>query len=184
MSRIGKQPVPVPQGVDVAIDGGTIKVKGTNGELSWAWHPRIGVEYDADKRQVIVTRPNDQRQSRALHGLTRSLIENMVDGVQKHFEKRLEIQGVGYNATLAGQVLQLSVGYANTVRIPVPENVICEVPAPTQIVVKSMDKQACGQLAADIRSVRPPEPYKGKGIRYAGEHVRRKAGKALAGGGK
>ena len=184
MSRIGKKPVSVPAGVDVQVQGQTIKVKGKNGELSWNCHPKMQVRYDGAAREVVVTRPDDQRQNRALHGLTRSLINNMVRGVETHFEKRLEIQGVGYNASLAGKTLKLSVGYANTVNVPIPENVICELPDNTHIVLKSANKQAVGQVAAVIRAVRPPEPYKGKGIRYQGEYVRRKAGKALAGGGK
>jgi large subunit ribosomal protein L6 len=141
------------------------------------------VSYDADARAIQVTRPNDEPQNRALHGLTRSLIGNMVQGVVEPFEKRLEIQGVGYNATLQGKFLQLQVGYANAVRLPIPANVICEVPDNTHVVLKSTDKQAVGQFAAEVRGVRPPEPYKGKGIRYQGEYVRRKAGKAFASGG-
>jgi large subunit ribosomal protein L6 len=144
----------------------------------------MAVHYDESTRTITVTRPNDQRSNRELHGLTRSLIDNMVTGVTTPFERRLEIVGVGYNANLAGKVLKLSVGYANTVELPLPDGVTCEVPAPTQIIVRSADKQKVGQFAADIRSVRPPEPYKGKGVRYHGEFVRRKAGKALAGGGK
>ena len=184
MSRIGKKPVPVPAGIDVQIQERTIRVKGKHGELSWSWHPNMQVSFDAGSREVVISRPDDHRQNRALHGLTRSLINNMVRGVETPFEKRLEIQGVGYNASLAGKSLKLSVGYANTVNIPIPSNVVCELPDNTHIVLKSADKQAVGQLAAVIRGVRPPEPYKGKGIRYQGEYVRRKAGKALAGGGK
>ena len=179
MSRIGKKLIPVAQGVDVAINDGTIRIQGKNGELEFQWHPNMQVVWDEGAREVRVERPNDQRQNRALHGLTRALIANMVRGVQEHFERRLEIQGVGYQASLAGKDLALQVGFANTVRLPIPENVICEVPAPTQIVVKSADKHAVGQFAANIRRVRPPEPYKGKGIRYVGEYVRRKAGKAF-----
>ena len=179
MSRIGKKPIPVASGVEVAISDGTIQVKGKNGELSFEWHPNVSVDWDTDAREIRVTRPNDQPQNRALHGLTRALIANMVQGVQEYFERQLEIQGVGYQATLAGQDLSLQVGYANTVVLPVPAGVICEVPATTQIIVKSADKHAVGQFAANIRRVRPPEPYKGKGIRYKGEHVRRKAGKAF-----
>lgn len=182
MSRIGKKPVPVPEGVEVNVAGRSVTVKGKNGELSLDCHPNIAVAYDGDAREIRVTRPNDQRFNRALHGLTRSLLDNMVTGVTTYFEKRLEIVGVGYNAQLTGQTLRLNVGYANTVEMPIPENVLCEVPDPTHIVVKSADKQAVGQFAAEVRAVRPPEPYKGKGIRYQGEHVRRKAGKAFAGG--
>ncbi len=138
------------------------------------------VAYDDSAREITVARPDDQRSNRELHGLTRSLIDNMVTGVSTPFEKRLEIVGVGYNAQLDGNNLKLSVGYANTVVLPVPDGVTCEVPDATHVIVRSPDKQMVGQFAADIRSVRPPEPYKGKGIRYQGEHVRRKAGKALA----
>jgi large subunit ribosomal protein L6 len=137
------------------------------------------VAWDSSAREITVQRPDDLRQNRALHGLTRALIANMVQGVQTPFEKRLEIQGVGYQATLQGKTLALQVGYANTIKLPIPAGVTCEVPAPTQIVVKSADKHAVGQFAANIRRVRPPEPYKGKGIRYVGEMVRRKAGKAF-----
>lgn len=173
----------VPQGVDVVVSGTAITVKGKHGELMLEHHPRMTVRYDESAREVRVERPNDQRENRALHGLTRSLINNMVQGVQQPYEKRLEIVGVGYQATLNGNQLSLQVGYANTVTMPVPEKVTCEVPAPTQIVVRSPDKHAVGQFAANIKAVRPPEPYKGKGIRFQGEHVRRKAGKAFASGG-
>lgn len=183
MSRIGKKPISVPGDVDVALNDGTVTVKGKNGELSFAWHPSMAVEYNDGDREIVVNRPNDQRQNRALHGLTRSLIDNMVTGVTTPYEKRLEIVGVGYNAVLDGGVLNLSVGYANTVRLKVPDGVTCEVPDPTHVIVRSPDKQKAGQFAADIRAVRKPEPYKGKGIRYQDEHVRRKAGKAFAGGG-
>lgn len=183
MSRIGKKPVAVPDGVDVNVASGTIKVKGKHGELSWKYHTAMKVNYDSSARRIDVARPNDSRQNRALHGLTRSLINNMVQGVVTPFEKRLEIQGVGYNASLQGKVLSLQVGYANAVKLPVPDNVICELPDNTHIVLKSADRQAVGQFAANVRSVRPPEPYKGKGIRYQGEYVRRKAGKAFASGG-
>jgi large subunit ribosomal protein L6 len=179
MSRIGKQPVVVPDGVDVSINSGTITVKGKGGELPFTYHQKMKVAFDKDAKKITVTRPDDQRESRALHGLTRAIIQNMVEGVVKPFEKRLEIQGVGYNAQLVGTTLRLTVGFANTVEMPVPKGVICEVPNPTNIVVRSADKQAVGQFAANIRRVKPPEPYKGKGIRYQGEHVRRKAGKAF-----
>lgn len=183
MSRIGKKPVPIPAGVEVSVKDGSIQVKGKEGNLTFQYHPAMTVEFDDGEKQVVVTRPNDQRQNRALHGLTRSIINNMVTGVVTPFEKRLEIVGVGYNAVLDNNTLNLSVGYANTVKLPVPDGVICEVPDQTHVVVKSADKQKVGQFAADIRAVRPPEPYKGKGVRYQGEHVRRKAGKAFAGAG-
>lgn len=179
MSRIGKKPIPVASGVDVALEGNSIRVKGKNGELAHAWHPRMQVHWDQEAREIRVQRPDDQRQNRALHGLTRALIANMVQGVQQPYEKRLEIQGVGYQASLQGKEIALQVGFANTVKLPVPAGVTCEVPAPTQIVVRGADKHAVGQFAANIRRVRPPEPYKGKGIRYVGESVRRKAGKAF-----
>jgi len=183
MSRIGKKPVSVPDGVDVTVAGTTITVKGKNGELSLTYHPNMTVAFDADAKQVVVTRPDDQKQNLALHGLTRSLINNMVTGVTTYFEKRLEIVGVGYNAVVDGKILQLQVGFANAVRLPIPESVLCELADPTHVALKSADKQAVGQFAAEIRRVRPPEPYKGKGIRYQDEHVRRKAGKAFASGG-
>jgi len=182
MSRIGKKPVTIPDGTEVKLDSGSISVKGKNGELSFEYHPNMEVEVDADAKEVRVIRPNDVRLNKALHGLTRSLIANMVQGVNEYYERRLEIVGVGYQATLENNVkLHLQVGFANTVTLPVPTGVICELPDNTHILVKSADKQAVGQFAADIRGVRPPEPYKGKGIRYQGEHVRRKAGKAFAG---
>lgn len=180
MSRIGRQPVVVPDGVDVAINNGTITIKGKNGELPFTYHPKMSVEYSTDDKKIVVTRPDDSRECRALHGLTRSLIDNMVKGVVTPFEKQLEIQGVGYNAQLEGNKLRLQVGFANTVILEVPKGVDCEVNKPgTLITVRSADKQAVGQFAANIRRVRPPEPYKGKGIRYVGEYVRRKAGKAF-----
>ena len=177
MSRIGKKPVAVPDKVSVSISGQEVTVKGPEGELKLQVHPNISVvEEDGTLK---VTRPDDTRENRALHGLSRSLLQNMVDGVQKLFEKRLTIVGVGYNASLAGDKLSLQVGYANTIVLPVPAGVKVDVPAPTSVIVRSCDKQAVGQFAANVRSVRPPEPYKGKGIRYESEQVRRKAGKAF-----
>ena len=181
MSRIGKKPVPVAAGIDVSVSEQLVKVKGPKGELTLNVHPAMTVEFDSATREIKVARPDDQRQNRALHGLTRALIANMVAGVVKPFEKKLEIQGVGYQATLAGKNLSLQVGFANTIKLPVPPGVTCLVPQPTQILVSGIDKGVVGQFAANIRRVRPPEPYKGKGIRYSGEQVRRKAGKALAG---
>ena len=179
MSRIGKKPIGIPSGVDVAVSGSTVTVKGPAGELTLDPHENISVEVDGDAKEVRVNRPDDQRQNRALHGLTRALINNMVTGVAKPFERRLEIVGVGYNATLAGDKLKLNVGFANTVELSIPKGVQCEVPDATHVIVRSPDKQAVGQFAADVRGVRPPEPYKGKGVRYQDEHVRRKAGKAF-----
>ncbi|MEY2727630.1 MAG: ribosomal protein [Planctomycetota bacterium] len=177
MSRIGKKPVAVPASVKVDVSGSRVSVKGPAGELGLSVHPAMTVAVDGST--VMVSRPDDKRSSRALHGLTRSLIQNMVDGVVKPFEKKLEITGVGYNASLAAGKLTLQVGFANRIVLVVPAGVKCEVPDPTHVIVKSCDKQACGQFAAEVRSVRPPEPYKGKGIRYQDEHVRRKAGKAF-----
>lgn len=179
MSKIGKKPVSVPDGVEVTLSGGTFKAKGPAGELSFEFHPAMKVEVDAGAKEVRVSRPDDERANRALHGLTRSLINNLVTGVKQPFEKRLEISGVGYNAQLAGKTLKLQVGFANTIELPVPDGVTCEVPQPTEVVVKGPDKQKVGQFAAEIRRVRPPEPYKLKGIKYQGEYVRRKAGKAF-----
>jgi large subunit ribosomal protein L6 len=183
MSRIGRKPIAVPAGVDVRIAEGTVSVKGKSSELKFSPHKAMKVAFDAEKRLLTVTRPNDDPLSRALHGLTRSLLNNMVRGVQTPFEKRLEIQGVGYTASVSGKTLGLQVGYANTVKMPIPDGVTCELPDNTHIVVKSANKQLVGQFAADVRAVRPPEPYKGKGIRYHDEVVRRKAGKAFAGSG-
>jgi large subunit ribosomal protein L6 len=180
MSRIGKKPVPVPAGVEVKVDGGTITIKGKQGELSFTYHPAMNVEFDSEAKEINVIRPDDDRQNRALHGLTRALIANMVQGVETPFVKKLEIQGVGYQASLNGQKLSLQVGFANTIVLDVPKGVNCELPNATNIVVSGPDKHMVGQFAANIRSVRPPEPYKGKGIRYEGEYVRRKAGKAFA----
>lgn len=182
MSRIGKKPIPVAAGIDVAIIDGSVRVKGPQGELSFRHHPDMDVKWDADAREIVVERPDDLPENRALHGLTRALVANMVDGVQKPYEKQLEIQGVGYQASLNGQTLSLQVGYANTIKLQVPKVVKCELPSPTQIKLTSIDKHAVGQFAANIRRVRPVEPYKGKGIRYLGEQVKRKAGKAFASG--
>lgn len=181
MSRIGKQPIPVAAGLEVRLADGEISVKGPNGELSHRAHPSMSVEWDDGQREVRVTRPNDAPESRALHGMTRALIANMVRGVQEPFRKTLEIQGVGYQASLNGQELSLQVGFANTVRMQVPAGVNCEVKSPTQVIITSSDKQKCGQFAANIRAVRPAEPYNAKGIKYSDEQIRRKAGKAFAG---
>lgn len=182
MSRIGKKPIPVAAGLDVSINNGEVKVKGPQGELSLRPHPDMEVKWDGAARQIVIERPDDLPQNRALHGLTRALIANMVDGVQKPYEKQLEIQGVGYQASVSGQTLNLQVGYANTIKLAIPKIVKVELPSPTQINLKSIDKHAVGQFAANIRRVRPVEPYKGKGIRYVGEQVKRKAGKAFASG--
>jgi large subunit ribosomal protein L6 len=175
MSRIGRQPIPVPAGVSIAIDPGRVMVNGPLGELSQQVPLRMTVERRDE--ELVVTRPTDRGEDRALHGLTRSLIANMVEGVTKGFEKKLEIQGVGYRAALRGTALELNVGFSHTVVKDAPAGITYEVPTPTEILVKGIDKQQVGQIAAEIRKVRPPEPYKGKGIRYEGEYVRRKVGK-------
>ncbi len=180
MSRIGKKPISIPDKVEVTLNGRTVTVKGPTGTLTLDHHPGVSVRVDTAARQVIVERPDDARQSRALHGLTRALVNNMVQGIVTPFEKRLEVVGVGYQAQLQGKVLSLQVGFANTIKMPIPEGVTCELPSATLIVLKSSDKHKVGQFAANIRGVRPPEPYKGKGIRYQGEYIRRKAGKAFA----
>ena len=183
MSRIGKKPVPVPAGVTARVNGGMLSVKGPGGELSLKYHTAMKVVVDDAAAQIVVSRPDDERTNKALHGLTRSLVNNMVAGVVKPFERKLEIVGVGYQASIGGKTLNLQVGYANVVKLPIPPIVKCTLPDNTHITLQSPDKQAVGQFAAVIRKVRPPEPYKGKGIRYEGEYVRRKAGKAFASGG-
>jgi large subunit ribosomal protein L6 len=175
MSRIGKKPIEVPAGVLIAVDPGRVTVSGPKGELRQEVPQRMQIAQD--EGVITVTRPTERGEDRALHGLTRTLIANMVEGVTNGFEKRLEIQGVGYRAALAGTNLELQVGYSHTVRITPREGISFEVPIPTQIIVRGIDKQVVGQTAAEIRKVRPPEPYKGKGIRYEGEFVRRKVGK-------
>jgi large subunit ribosomal protein L6 len=175
MSRIGKQPIPVPASVSVSISPGRIHVNGPLGELVQQVPARMKVEQRDG--ELVVERPTERGDDRALHGLTRTLIANMVEGVTKGFEKRLEIQGVGYRATMRGDALEVAVGFSHPVVKEAPDGITFEVPAPTQIVVKGTDKQQVGQVAAEIRRIRPPEPYKGKGIRYEGEHVRRKVGK-------
>jgi large subunit ribosomal protein L6 len=175
MSRIGRAPIPVPDGVTVTITGQRVEVKGPKGELRHTVVEPIRVAQEDGS--VVVTRPTDRGPHRSLHGLSRTLVANMVRGVSEGFEKRLEIVGVGYRAQLRGNALEMAVGFSHPVTVTPPEGISFEVPAPTQIVVRGIDKQAVGQVAAEIRAVRPPEPYKGKGIRYAGEAVRRKVGK-------
>jgi large subunit ribosomal protein L6 len=175
MSRIGRKPIPVPDSVTVEVAPGSVAVKGPKGELSQALSPEMTVEQDDGN--VTVARPTDRAEHRALHGLTRSLIANMVEGVTNGYEKRLEIQGVGYRAALKGRSLELALGYSHPVAIEAPEGIDFEVPQPTEIIVRGIDKQLVGQVAADIRKRRPPEPYKGKGIRYRDEQVLRKVGK-------
>jgi large subunit ribosomal protein L6 len=175
MSRIGKTPIEIPAGVSVSLDPGRVIVNGPLGELNQQVPLRMKLE-QADG-EIVVSRPTERGDDRALHGLTRSLIANMVEGVTKGFEKRLEIQGIGYRAALRGQALELSVGFSHPVVVEPPAGITFEVPTPTEILVKGIDKQQVGQTAAEVRAVRPPEPYKGKGIRYEGEYVRRKVGK-------
>ena len=175
MSRIGKKPIELPEGVTVSVATGRVTVNGPRGELNQQVSDRM--EIVEEGATLTVKRPTDRGDDRALHGLTRSLIANMVDGVTQGFEKRLEIQGVGYRARLQGKALELSVGYSHPISITSPDGIEFEVPQPTQVIVRGIDKQLVGETAARIRRVRPPEPYKGKGIRYEGEHVRRKVGK-------
>ena len=175
MSRIGRQPIEVPAGVTVSVDPGRVMVAGPLGQLARQVPLRMKIEQSDG--EITVTRPTDRGDDRALHGLTRSLVANMVEGVTKGFAKNLQIRGVGYRATLKGATLELAVGYSHPVTFEPPQGITFEVPVPTQIVVKGTDKQQVGQIAAEIRKVRPPEPYKGKGIRYEGEYVRRKVGK-------
>jgi large subunit ribosomal protein L6 len=177
MSRIGKAPITVPSGVDVTVAGRTITVKGPKGELSRVLPGEISVRHDGDV--LVVERPGDEREHRALHGLTRSLVNNMVVGVTDGFRKQLDIVGVGYRAEAQGPAaIKMALGFSHPVNVKAPEGITFEVPTPTQVVVTGIDKEIVGQVAANIRSIRKPEPYKGKGVRYAGERVLRKAGKA------
>ena len=175
MSRIGKKPIPIPTGVTVTIEPEVVRVAGPRGDLQERKNRSIDVTQEGE--EILVTRPTDRAEHRALHGLTRTLIANMVEGVTTGFTKTLEIQGVGYRASMRGTDLELNVGYSHSVVKKPPQGITFEVPAVTQVVVKGIDKQKVGQVAAEIRAVRPPEPYKGKGIRYEGEYVRRKVGK-------
>ena len=176
MSRIGRQPIEIPSGVTVEVSpGGNVKVTGPLGSLEQRVPVRMQIAQDDGA--VTVTRPTERGEDRALHGLTRTLVANMVEGVTKGFEKHLEIQGVGYRAALRGAALELNVGYSHSVVKEAPQGITYDVPTPTEIIVKGIDKQQVGEIAAEVRDVRPPEPYKGKGIRYEGEYVRRKVGK-------
>lgn len=176
MSRIGKLPIPIPSGVDVSISGQTVRVKGPKGELSKEMHEEIRIA--VNDNEVVVTRPSDNKMHRSLHGLTRTLVANMIEGVTNGYEKGLEIRGVGYRAAKQGNKLVLTVGYSHPVEIEAPTGIEFDVPQPTRIGVRGIDKELVGAIAANVRSVREPEPYLGKGIAYVGERIRRKAGKA------
>ena len=176
MSRIGKQPIPIPSGVQVTLDGPAITIKGPKGELQRNVHPDMQVA--VDDGSIVVRRPSDRPNHRALHGLTRALLANMVIGVESGYSKTLEMQGVGYRVQLMGSNIQLAVGFSHPVDVAAPDGITFEIEGNTKIIVRGIDKELVGQTAAEIRKIRPPEPYKGKGIRYEGEHVRRKAGKA------
>jgi large subunit ribosomal protein L6 len=177
MSRIGKKPVPIPDGVKVSVSEREVAVEGKLGKLVWTHRPEVSVAVEADNKQVVVSRQSEDRLPRALHGLTRALIRNMVEGVSTGYEKRLEIQGVGYLAAVQKDILQLRVGFANEVHKKIPAGLTVTCPDQTHIVIRGTDRQKVGQFAAEVRAVRKPEPYKGKGVRYEGEQVRRKAGK-------
>ena len=179
MSRIGKAPVQIPKGVKIAIEAGAVKVEGPLGKLEQRLHTAVSVEVDPAGGLLSVNRADDNRVSRSVHGLTRALIANMVEGVEKGFEKKLEIVGVGYLAAIQNNVLQLRVGFANELHVPIPKGLTVTCPDQTHVSIKGIDKQQVGQFAAEVRALRKPEPYKGKGIRYENEQVRRKAGKAV-----
>jgi large subunit ribosomal protein L6 len=182
MSRIGRLPIAVPSGVDVTIDGRTLTVKGPKGSLTRELHPDIAVAREDNR--LVVTRPTEQKTHKQLHGLTRTLVNNMVVGVTDGYRKSLEITGVGYRAAKVGEKLQLNLGYSHPIEIAPPQGISFEVENPTRLAVVGIDKELVGQVAAQVRSTRKPEPYKGKGVRYAGEYIRRKAGKAGKIGGK
>ena len=179
MSRIGKSPVQIPKGVKVAVESGTLKVEGPLGKLEQRLHPAVSIEVDQTAGRLQVNRADDNRIARSVHGLTRALTANMVEGVTKGYEKKLEIVGVGYIAAIQKNTLQLRVGFANELQVPIPAGLTVTCPDQTHVVIKGIDKQLVGQFAAEVRSLRKPEPYKGKGIRYENEQVRRKAGKAV-----
>ncbi len=176
MSRIGRLPIAIPAGVDVTIDGSTITVKGPKGTLTRTVHSNMKVEKDGE--QITVTRPDDSKMNKSLHGLTRTLIANMVTGVNESYKKELEVNGVGYRVQMQGSNLVMNIGYSHQVIMASPEGITVECPAPNKIIISGADKQKVGQFAAEVREKRPPEPYKGKGIKYAEEHIRRKEGKA------
>lgn len=181
MSRIGNKPIPIPEGVKVSVQGRKISIEGPKGKLpEWEHRPEVSVKVDGDAKLVVVARENDERQARAFHGLTRALVANMVLGAKNGYEKRLEIIGVGYQATLKGKVVHLRVGFANELTKEVPTGLTVTCPDATHIVIQGCDKQLVGQFAAEIRSLRKPEPYKGKGVRYQGEQIKLKPGKAAS----
>ena len=179
MSRIGKQPVPIPAGVTVEVSGQTVKIKGPKGELTQEVHPAVSVKLDKENNRLVLERTNDETATRALHGTMRALVNNMVIGVTEGYRKELEVVGVGYQARIQGSDLTLIVGFSHPVVLTPPAQVTVEAPGPTQIIITGPDKQAVGEFAAKVRRIRPPEPYKGKGIRYRDEVIRRKAGKAF-----
>ncbi len=179
MSRLGRKPVTVPAGVQVALSDRVVSVEGPKGKLQWEFRPEVSVEHDASAKTLTVSRQSDQRLARALHGLTRAMMQNMMVGVTQGYEKRLELVGVGYIGAVLGQTLQLRVGLANELQVPIPTGLKVACPDQQHIVVQGIDKQLVGQFAAEVRALRKPEPYKGKGIRYMGEQVRRKQGKAI-----
>ena len=180
MSRIGKLPIAIPAGVDVTIDGSTVTVKGPQGTLTITVHSNIAVA--VENNEIVVTRPNDEKLNKSLHGLTRTLIANMVEGAAHGYKKELEINGIGYRAAMQGTQLVMNIGFSHQVFMDQPEGIKIEVPSPNKIVISGPDKQKVGQFAAEVREKRPPEPYKGKGIKYVDEHIRRKEGKAGKGG--
>jgi large subunit ribosomal protein L6 len=176
MSRIGKKPIPVPKNVTVTIEGQRVKVKGPKGELERELHREMALSMEDG--EIVVTRPSEESNHKALHGLTRTLIANMVEGVTKGFQKQLDIVGVGYKAEVRPYGLQMALGYSHPIEVRAPKGIKLTAPAPTSVIIEGADKEVVGQIAAEIRSLRPPEPYKGKGIKYVGEQIRRKAGKA------
>ena len=178
MSRIGKKPIPVPAGVKVAVDGRNVRVEGPKGKLQWEHRSEVSVKFDEAAKQIVVERANDERPARAYHGLTRAIVNNMIAGVATGYEKRLEIVGVGYQASIKGKSINLRVGLANELAREIPAGLTVTCPDATHIVIQGADKQAVGQFAAALRSLRKPEPYKGKGVRYQGEYVKIKPGKA------
>jgi large subunit ribosomal protein L6 len=179
MSRIGKLPIPIPAGVKIAVSDHTVAVEGPKGKLEQQYPPQVSVQYDEPGKMVVVTRHGETRQHKAMHGLVRALVRNMVVGVTQGYERKLEVVGVGYLAAIQKNELQLRVGFANELHVPIPSNLKVTCPDQTHILIQGADKQAVGQFAAEVRALRKPEPYKGKGIRYDGEQVRRKAGKAV-----